>query len=653
MEVTGEPIIGSLGFYVIGTTTPISIYSNKECTTENSNPINADSNGRFPQIWFKSATFAAGIKAVLFDDISGAGSVIFTDDPISYQQSADVGLSLYPRTALEISAGVTPTAYQYQEGNIRRYGAAGNGTIDDTAAFVSAQAVGAAGRRNVYVPAGDYVVSAELSFPDRYEVVGDGYVSRILLDLAASSWLFKYSAGGSIYSWGFRNLSFGVAGTVTSTKKDVGLFAITSGDSYRGAVIQNVWVDDVFRILKISGNTYGALTIDGLYGKTSGHASPAGNIAVDLVGALACNTVYARSVELLGQYGTGIKWRGRVLTLDGWNIAGSVSGTAELDTAVHILDGYNWKITNGYLEKMVSLTTGYKGQTTGNGSALSILIEQSAATDDFTGEISNVNFGSGSLYVDGNVRKVHLSRLDFAEVNGGVRVVGYPQISATKDALKSQPFGSGYIDVTDGNNSGLGFVNNPTLTSTGGSIFTVIGGASVGDESTAGLFLSGDRSIKVTTVTTFEGVTGAVTLPATNTVCTVVAKVRVLTTASAAVSLDATSNTTATGSGVYGYITTGVDAWQILTLSCSSTTTTLNFRLRNSVAGTFLIDAVNVYPGLATFDPSLCVSGVAQAYVPTNVTADRAYDADAAVVAETNDVLGTLIADLKLKGIIK
>ena len=34
----------------------------------------------------------------------------------------------------------------------------------------------------------------------------------------------------------------------------------------------------------------------------------------------------------------------------------------------------------------------------------------------------------------------------------------------------------------------------------------------------------------------------------------------------------------------------------------------------------------------------------------TNLTTDRTYDADAAAVAETNDVLGTLIEDLGLKG---
>jgi hypothetical protein len=41
-----------------------------------------------------------------------------------------------------------------------------------------------------------------------------------------------------------------------------------------------------------------------------------------------------------------------------------------------------------------------------------------------------------------------------------------------------------------------------------------------------------------------------------------------------------------------------------------------------------------------------------EVYTLTNVTTDRALDADAAAVAETNDVLGTLITDLQDRGIL-
>jgi hypothetical protein len=40
-------------------------------------------------------------------------------------------------------------------------------------------------------------------------------------------------------------------------------------------------------------------------------------------------------------------------------------------------------------------------------------------------------------------------------------------------------------------------------------------------------------------------------------------------------------------------------------------------------------------------------------YTASNVSADRAFDADTVAVAELADVVGTLIADLRLQGIVK
>lgn len=40
------------------------------------------------------------------------------------------------------------------------------------------------------------------------------------------------------------------------------------------------------------------------------------------------------------------------------------------------------------------------------------------------------------------------------------------------------------------------------------------------------------------------------------------------------------------------------------------------------------------------------------AYTPTNVTTDRSYDANATTLDEIADVLGTLIADLKKRGLL-
>lgn len=62
------------------------------------------------------------------------------------------------QTDAEIAAEVTPVNYAYPPGNVKRYGAMGDGVTDDTAAFQSANAVGNRGIE-IYVPEGTYVVT--------------------------------------------------------------------------------------------------------------------------------------------------------------------------------------------------------------------------------------------------------------------------------------------------------------------------------------------------------------------------------------------------------------------------------------------------------------------------------------------------------------
>jgi hypothetical protein len=231
---------------------------------------------------------------------------------------------------------------------------------------------------------------------------------------------------------------------------------------------------------------------------------------------------------------------------------------------------------------------------------LTILIEQDTETDDFNGTIENLNVATGSIYFDGDIRRVHVDKINYGEANGGLRVIGYPSITASQSGLGSQHTGSGYINVTDAGHGALGFFPNPTLT--GGDFSAAVSGATVSDETTD--FVSGTRAIKVTNGSTFGGRSWALTLPKANLLCTIVAKVKALTPSGGDVRLDTYNNTARSAAGPAGYITTGVDEWQILTYYASSTTTTFDFRLRNALAGTFLIDAIQVYPGICTIDPS-------------------------------------------------
>jgi hypothetical protein len=79
---------------------------------------------------------------------------------------------------------------------------------------------------------------------------------------------------------------------------------------------------------------------------------------------------------------------------------------------------------------------------------------------------------------------------------------------------------------------------------------------------------------------------------------------------------------------------------------------TLNYAARFTGAAGVRIDGIFEHTG-TTFGIYGATPVVqSAAYTPTNVTPDRAYDADVTTVDELADVLGTLIADLQLTGIV-
>ena len=77
--------------------------------------------------------------AALMRLVKTADVLIYTVDPVDdHWTQEQIGAVLYPRTAAEVAAGVTPSTYSYPAGDIRRYGAVINGVSDDTAAVQDA-----------------------------------------------------------------------------------------------------------------------------------------------------------------------------------------------------------------------------------------------------------------------------------------------------------------------------------------------------------------------------------------------------------------------------------------------------------------------------------------------------------------------------------
>ncbi len=88
-----------------------------------------------------------------------------------------IGTFLYPRTTAEVAAGVTPSNYAYEPGDVRRYGAVGDGVADDTVAIQNACNCA----RFVYLPAGTYKTTSVITIADGSPVVvrGDSYLTII------------------------------------------------------------------------------------------------------------------------------------------------------------------------------------------------------------------------------------------------------------------------------------------------------------------------------------------------------------------------------------------------------------------------------------------------------------------------------------------
>lgn len=134
------PLLGGKLFtYQAGTSTKQVTYTDSTGSVMNSNPIILDSAGA-ANVWLDPTLVYKFVLAPA-NDTDPPGSPIRTVDNVypalntSILTQAYLGSILYPRSAAEIAAGVTPTNFIYPELDIRRYGAtaAGSGAANATA----------------------------------------------------------------------------------------------------------------------------------------------------------------------------------------------------------------------------------------------------------------------------------------------------------------------------------------------------------------------------------------------------------------------------------------------------------------------------------------------------------------------------------------
>lgn len=141
----GLPLVaGKLFTYAAGTTTPLATYTDSTGSTPNTNPVILNARGE-AAVWLNTdATY----KFILEDAF---GNTIWTADnvpggyiPGGQLTASVIGELLWPATAAEIEAGITPTNFAYPgpgQGDyvdVRRYGAVGDGSTDSTTAIQTA-----------------------------------------------------------------------------------------------------------------------------------------------------------------------------------------------------------------------------------------------------------------------------------------------------------------------------------------------------------------------------------------------------------------------------------------------------------------------------------------------------------------------------------
>lgn len=167
-------------FYATGTTTPQNTFTTSTLSVANANPVVADAEGVFPPIYLDpSLVYKLTLQ-------TSADVLIYTIDPVNDQlfSQAIIAGYLYPRTAAEIAAGVTPTNYAYPPLNVRRYGAVGDfepstglGT-DDATAIQSALTIArhVTGGAEVLFPPGRYLVGSIAVAYDATLNPGSGHI---------------------------------------------------------------------------------------------------------------------------------------------------------------------------------------------------------------------------------------------------------------------------------------------------------------------------------------------------------------------------------------------------------------------------------------------------------------------------------------------
>lgn len=269
--LSSELLVGAkLYWYASGTTTPLATYSDQGLTTPNANPVVADSAGRFSTIWLQAADYKLVLK-------TAADVTLVTRDPIIGATALDL-LALSTGSALVGYsggiAGVSATTVQAKQREVKSlkadFGAVGDGTTDDTAAFNKAVATAnaAGGSYGIFIPPGTYKVTGAVTTitADHVCFIGQSNGASIIAPTYNGA-VFTFTG----YGGGFEDLRV----SYPSAPGANAVFMVQSGGT--GQNLTNIRVNNVRTFLQIGTSaptTGGAATITNLKGNAYNGGSP-------------------------------------------------------------------------------------------------------------------------------------------------------------------------------------------------------------------------------------------------------------------------------------------------------------------------------------------------------------------------------------------
>lgn len=262
--------------YLDGTSTKANTYTTAALSVAHSNPIEADAYGKLPAIFLDPSLGEYKIVIAPADDTDPPTSPIETVDdyPSSDVTAALVGQAIYPRSAAEISAGVTPTNYAYPWLDVRRYGGdPTDGTAtSDNAALAAAVNVAEINGGTVYLPEGTWNGCITIEAPT-VSIDGAGSFASILEATNCDGITLDYTAGVGGVTIRDVNIQ-GVTGSTRSGITAPGtldeadeIYRITVDNTLirgfnvgihlravRNVTLTNNWIQDVDRGLELIGS---------------------------------------------------------------------------------------------------------------------------------------------------------------------------------------------------------------------------------------------------------------------------------------------------------------------------------------------------------------------------------------------------------------